>query len=427
MNPLDDSQNDIERQQGAQNMAAEAGEPAHTVSQKTFFVAADGDSIGQKVGQAVLMDDLDGLKEISHSINAGQNMIIDWVESKGGDVISAGGDEIVAAFDEQISDGELESIRQKYGAIVGATLTMGVGSLPSEAGKALLFGKVNGKDQIAHFSPEVEEKLYQVHENPQTDEEMKQDEHYLGALDGESHDDDMDEQYYHDDHQEEGDNVSIAYADAANGDYQTEMVSRDDMGGEEMSDDFSEEQGSDYFDEDAFSDQGQEQGDFVDHTHEDDSEFQDDGDDDGWVDPELSQDDGIENPEEVVEQAALQENAGEEFSDDGTGESQQDDEMLTAMKDEMSSGGDMGATLKDRLGSVLEGYIQEKEQLEQLQMDNPELYQEVLLLLQQMISVAKQLNANVTPPPVEDPNLMDDMGGDPNVPPEEPSMGKPQP
>ena len=145
MNPLDNNQNDVENQQDANRMAEESGAPSHTMGNKTFFIAADGDSIGQKVGQSVLMDDIENLKEVSHSINAGQNMLMDWVESKGGEVISAGGDELVAGFDHPVEDEELEQIRQKYEAIVGATLTVGTGTRPSEAGKALLFGKVNGK------------------------------------------------------------------------------------------------------------------------------------------------------------------------------------------------------------------------------------------------------------------------------------------
>ena len=154
---------DLSDNQQAETMAAESGEPTNTLQGNTFFIAVDGDAIGAKVGQAVLHDDIASLEEVSHAINAGQNLLIDFVESKGGKVISAGGDELVAGFNQEVSPDELEQIRQQYANIVGATLTVGTGSLPSEAGKALIFGKLNGKDQVAVFSPEVEAiKLTQI-------------------------------------------------------------------------------------------------------------------------------------------------------------------------------------------------------------------------------------------------------------------------
>ena len=138
----------------------------------------------------------------------------------------------------------------------------------------------------------------------------------------------------------------------------------------------------------------------------------------GWEDPE-QHDDEIEKPEALIEQAAAQENKDEEFHSDGEGE------MMDAMKDEMA---DPQMSLKDRLASVLEGYINEKEQLESLQQDNPELYQEVLLLLQQMISVARKLNSQGTPPPME--NQMGDKDSSNEEAPqqeEQSPMGKPVP
>jgi len=91
------------------------------------------------------------------------------------------------------------------------------------------------------------------------------------------------------------------------------------------------------------------------------------------------------------------------------------------MKDELST--DPQSSLKDKLGSVLESYIQEKEQLEMLAQEDPELYQEVLMLLQQMIKVARMM---VTP--AQDPQQEAPTEQDPQMAPPAPEeMGKPQP
>lgn len=152
-----------------------------------IYIAGDGDAIGSQVGQAVLHDDEEALHEISHAINEGQQMVLEWAENNGGTVISAGGDEFVAILPEELYE-QLEDLREAYSQIVGATLTIGVGSSMSEAGKALIYGKLNGKDQIAHYEPGVEEFLDQAH-GSEPSEQDKMNEHYLNSLDPEGGED----------------------------------------------------------------------------------------------------------------------------------------------------------------------------------------------------------------------------------------------
>ena len=87
---MDDQQNDqyMDDQQDAdEDMGSDHGD--------MVFVSVDGDSIGSEVGSAILSDDLDRLHQISQAINHGQNLLMDWAEQNGGNVISAGGDEAI--------------------------------------------------------------------------------------------------------------------------------------------------------------------------------------------------------------------------------------------------------------------------------------------------------------------------------------------
>lgn len=414
--------NDLVDNQRAEVMAEQAGEPTDALQGNTFFIAVDGDAIGAKVGQAVLHDDIAALEEVSHAINAGQNLLIDFVEQRGGKVISAGGDELVAGFDQEVSADELEQIRQQYANIVGATLTVGTGSLPSEAGKALIFGKLNGKDQIAPFSPEVEARLYEAHANPQNEEESKQNEHYLDSLDENIEDehsmgpnqdvenaldqdtqeqenqyDGADQGYFQEDESENPDDDSFVEADT-----QEQFESQDEPRSEDAQGDFNPD---DYFEEDYSDDN---QSDI--QPHDDDLSNSPSG-DESWEDPEGDMD--SQSAVDAVEEAAMQENQGEEES--------ADESLMDTMKDELSA--DPQSSLKDKLGSILESYVQEKEQLEILAQENPDLYQEVLMLLQQMIKVAKMMVV-----PSQDLQEEAPVEQDPQIAPQAPEdMGKPQP
>lgn len=148
-----------------------------------FYIAGDGDSIGSQVGQAVLQDDEVALHEISSAINDGQEMFIDWLENNGGHVISAGGDEFVGIAPVALHE-QLEDFREAYAQVVGATLTIGIGHSMSEAGKALIFGKLHGKDQIVEFAPEMDQFLMDIQGQKPTGEE-KYNEQYLDATYGE--------------------------------------------------------------------------------------------------------------------------------------------------------------------------------------------------------------------------------------------------
>lgn len=118
------------------------------------YVATDGDGIGQRVGRSSLSDDLDGLRDVSQRIETGNQMIQDFVRSRTGDLISGGGDELNFTIPTEAVD-QLEIVRKDYSFIVGATLSIGLGSKLSEANKALHVAKLRGKDQIVQFDEQV--------------------------------------------------------------------------------------------------------------------------------------------------------------------------------------------------------------------------------------------------------------------------------
>lgn len=121
-----------------------------------IFVSVDGDAIGQKVGRASLSDDLDGLRSVGKSIEAGNETISQFAQSHGGEVISSGGDEVNFVIPaEAVAD--LETLRKDYQFVVGASLSVGCGSKLSEANKALHVAKIRGKDQIVQFDPTVDQ------------------------------------------------------------------------------------------------------------------------------------------------------------------------------------------------------------------------------------------------------------------------------
>lgn len=347
--------------------------PQEDVGHKVY-IAMDADDAGRLIGQAILQDDIESLQHTSHAINAGQNLILDWVEGLGGKVITAGGDEALVEVNLDSVD-SLEELRSQYHQIVGATLTAGVGLSPSEAGKALLYGKVNGKDQVAVFDEQMEQELHRVHDNPEGEEEKKQNEHYLSGLyavdQGDEQEENFENELMPEDHEFEGDNYEQQGDEMQNPHEDFEPVDHDTEGykGEEPEMDFMDEE---------------------------------------FGSPESLDELAPEDAAMVAEDAAQQEHAD------------QDGEMEQAMKDELSQ---PESVLKQKLGELLQAYQTEKTELEQLQQSNPELYQEVVGLLQQMIRVAKMMTPEqgaeeVAPDQqadMQDPAVQEQMQQDPQM------------
>jgi hypothetical protein len=221
-----------------------------------LFVAFDGDGIGSKVGQSVLMDDAQALHETSSKIEAASKAIRNWVESNGGQMISAGGDEGTFIIDPSLEE-HLEELRSLYQKTSGATVTFGVGLSLSQAGKSLIAGKLMGKDITVKYDDQVEAVLADAHSQAQSgeadEETQKQDEHYLDHLSDEGGLDMADESE-HDD-LEHGD---LEHSDLEQDDSEVDESDLSDQHLENV-DEYDMSPSVDGFDDQEITDEGAEQ------------------------------------------------------------------------------------------------------------------------------------------------------------------------
>ncbi len=127
---------------------------------KTLILAYDGDNAGKLVGRAILADDPVQLSEVSQRINLGHEIVQRWVQEHGGAVISGGGDEGTFQIPE-IALQNIEELRSDYQFATNLTMTVGVGSTLSEAGKSLIVGKFRGKNQVVQYGPDVDAEIAQ--------------------------------------------------------------------------------------------------------------------------------------------------------------------------------------------------------------------------------------------------------------------------
>ncbi len=141
-----------------------------------LYFAVDGDDIGKRHAQALLGDNPEEISNVSHEITLANEMIRDFVESNGGQMISFGGDEAVFSAPAEFMD-LLEQLRKDYEYMVGATLSIGVGSKPSEAAKALLYAKEHGKNQVSQYDESMDSGIANQQEEVVGDSENNDEPH----------------------------------------------------------------------------------------------------------------------------------------------------------------------------------------------------------------------------------------------------------
>lgn len=119
------------------------------------FVALDGDNIGASVERAAMKDDLQTIIDQSRKISKGAQVIKKWAEDHDGDIYIYGGDDVAFTLPESLVS-KLDTLRYKYTKATGFTVTIGVGKSISRAGHAMLYGKLNGKNQVNEWAPEID-------------------------------------------------------------------------------------------------------------------------------------------------------------------------------------------------------------------------------------------------------------------------------
>lgn len=345
-----------------------------------LFIALDGDDAGQMVGQAVLMDDVQALHDVSKKITAASEAVKNLIVSMGGQVISAGGDEMTAVLSPE-SESRLEEVRSKFQEVSGFTATLGIGNTLSQAGKALLAGKLSGKNKSEKYSQETESLISQAHqantEGHADSEQKKLDDHYISAMNDQEevsdHDTSEDFEDEFPDMSEEGQDPQLGaelepdtYSEEEF-DPSEEMASPEDseedfMMSPEDSEGQTEEMSTNPFLDDD-SDSLPEEGDEVPFSEEEPISLKDDS-------------------------AIMDENMEDQNEPDGEMEMADDSSMI----EEDLADSDGNEEIMQRIAATLDKFKNNKQILDQMKQSNPEMYASILEMIKNMIDLAKVLD-----------------------------------
>ena len=407
------------------------------MKEQMTYVAIDADDVGETVGGAVLSNDTEKLSSISGKINSGIQIFAKWAEYNGGSVISSGSDEGIFEIPVASLD-SLEELKEQYQKQTGFTVSIGIGDKISDAAKALIYAKVNGKNQIVDYSPEIEEAMKQsisgdmnqVDTDPNnklpggvgddTDEsDLPKDELDEGVEEEKEHTDDKgvakeiatdhltkDPEYY-------------SKLKEVEGDKKPETEAKDE-GLEEESEDFENPSKED-LDQDGQPDESEahgklsekedldEDGD-IEHeeamaakskqkdkySDEEDTEDEIPEDEEGG---ELSEalaaemdDEQIGDEESLADEIIAEENESEESvpEEESSEETEGQSEEIPENEAESAESLDDQA-LKQAIFESLQIFKQNKELLDSLSAQNPDLYNALITSLQAMIEMAKEL------------------------------------
>jgi hypothetical protein len=134
------------------------------------YIAANGDGIGEQIGNAIMSDDHQALSGLSRKFKEAHSNIEKWAQKKGGEIVASSGDEVIFSIPEEALN-ELESVKDTYAQASGTTLTIGIGQTISQASKALIYGKLNDKNQIVEYEPQMDDYISND-EEPDVEEDL---------------------------------------------------------------------------------------------------------------------------------------------------------------------------------------------------------------------------------------------------------------
>lgn len=147
-----------EQEQKAQEEQTKYGDAQPMALEGKVYICFDADNLGNKIAIAEERDDERLLADLSARINSGQDLFKQWLTNFGGKLTEAGGDEgLGQAPMDAVRN--IESFRDQYLKLVGATVTVGIGNKISEATKARELGKLRGKNQVVQFFDGLEKEL----------------------------------------------------------------------------------------------------------------------------------------------------------------------------------------------------------------------------------------------------------------------------
>ncbi len=367
------------------------------------FIAYDADDAGRLIQQAMSDDNVEQIRHVSAKIEMGNKLFEKWVNANGGQIVSSGGDQGLASFpDESALDG-VQDFKEQYEQMVGHTVTIGIGDKASEASNSMFAGKVNGKNQIVEYSPEVDEFLHAAHQHASAgegnDEENKMDESYLSHL-------------YGDDSEGSDDSTSNQDGPVSEGTDPNYLMHDED----EVSSDEPEEGNYDAYQEEDLgpeSDIGMEDSgadtpikDRTDMIQDPDQHMENEK--PLGLDTEEEHEKDADQNELISEEAENEKAEGDEEGDNDKQDEDpnQDEQIEEQQQDPDSQGdsvhpdqdmpsndqGDGSGDLKQSVAQNLEAFKAKKDQIEKLKETDPELYQAVIGLLQNMIQLSEIQN-----------------------------------
>lgn len=416
-----------------------------------IFVAINGDLVGDSIGQAIASDNSEELSRVSGAVKDSHSKIEEWVKSVGGRVVASSGDEGVFSIAPEHAN-QLEKIRGDYAQSAGHTLTIGIGNSISEASKALLYAKDNGRDQITEYEPAIEDYINGENEEEEelpveadlqenVDADIEQE---AGVVEQESvpeHEEGMnvEENAVHDQQEQVSDELDndIVEADEETAEGSS-MQSTPEEGVESYEDGVGDD--SDFVEEDSVGVKGSEQlvNEAVGEEDLDGIDGDINGQDPDFVDQdqEIASEDeaGMESEEAQSHQQALTDMISGHMSEDVEAEMAGEGEMAPEGQEQMQMSpeeeqaammeqeqGQQAAPeemveqeqmpegqeemmaqeegeadesdeeLKADITSALMSFKQNKQMLEETQQSNPELYQATITMLRSMISMSKKL------------------------------------
>jgi len=153
-----------------------------------IFLSINADGVGKKISENIMGNDPSKVREASARFSNAHGAIDQWVQEKGGEVISASGDEGIYELEES-NMLELQGILEQYKQQTGHSITAGVGSDMLSAVKAMIFGKMHDPGQVIQYDEEVDEAITPQEEQEAeeiTEENESQDEQELPEGDEEA-------------------------------------------------------------------------------------------------------------------------------------------------------------------------------------------------------------------------------------------------
>jgi len=398
------------------------------MKEQMTYIAVDADDVGESVGGAVLSNDTKQLSEISQKINAGVQIFAKWAEYNGGSIISSGSDEGIFQVPVSSID-ELEELKQQYEKQTGFSISIGVGDTVSSAAKALIYAKMNGKNQIVDYSPEIEEVMKQSMGGNLEEKEKTSENKLPGgvgdntdpkSLDQEELEEGKEEEKEHTNDEEVAEEIATDHLSEDPEFYEKE--SEEESSDEEPVTEEENEEPSEDLDNDGLDDKEESHGKI---TEEDDI------DEDGEVDHEeamisraaskekykqkeentdedLSQAleaemEGNPSDEEAIadEIVAEEETPAEESTEEASNqetpvleeesEEENTDEEPVVEEENTDEESFNDETLKQAIFESLQIFKQNRDLLNALSTENPDLYNALITSLQSMIEMAKEL------------------------------------